>query len=608
MTETTARTRFRAATCPYEDAALPIEERVADLLGRMTVAEKAGLMFQTIAVMGAEGTLFDDDGTGSTPFGFSVRQLIADKGMNHFNLLGGGRPEHIAQWHNRIQELALETRLGIPVTLSTDPRHHFTDNPGTAAYAEGFSQYPETLGLAAIGDPELVREFADLMRREYLAVGIRLALHPQIDLATEPRWARINGTFGEDAELTGTLVAAYIRGAQGETLNTESVACMTKHFPGGGPQLDGEDPHFAYGREQVYPGDNFDYHLAPFKQALAAGTSQMMPYYGMPIDTEHEEVAFGFNKGVITGLLRDELGFDGIVCTDWGLISDTNIMGQPMPARAWGVEDLSVPDRVLRVLEAGCDQFGGEDIPEQIVALVEAGRLREERLDVSVRRLLREKFVLGLFDDPFVDPAATAARVGTDAGIAAGRLAQSRSITVLKNESPLPQHDSLLPLAEGTRVYIRGVDAEVAARYGTVVATPEEADVAIVRIKTPFEPREGGFEQFFHAGSLEFAEAELTPILDLCATVPTVVDIHLERPAVLPEIAEAAGALVANYGCADAPLLDTLFGRVRPEGDLPFELPRSMADVRAQRSDVPRDGKDPVFPFGHGLRYRADRS
>ncbi|WP_406280941.1 glycoside hydrolase family 3 protein [Embleya sp. NBC_00896] len=594
MTETTARTRFRTATCPYEDASLPIEERVEDLLGRMTVEEKAGLMFQTIAVMGPEGALLDDK--GFLPFDFTVRQMISDKGMNHFNLLGGGKPEHIAQWHNRIQELALETRLGIPVTLSTDPRHHFTDNPGTAAYAEGFSQYPETLGLAAIGDEELVREFADVMRREYLAVGIRLALHPQIDLATEPRWSRINGTFGEDAELTGKMVAAYIRGAQGETLNTESVACMTKHFPGGGPQLDGEDPHFPYGREQVYPGDNFDYHLEPFKKALAAGTSQMMPYYGMPIETEHEAVAFGFNKGIITGLLREQLGFDGIVCTDWGLISDANIMGQTMPARAWGVEELSIPDRVLRVIEAGCDQFGGEDIPEEVVALVRAGRLAEDRLNLSVRRLLREKFVLGLFDNPFVDTTATAALVGTDAGIAAGRLAQSKSITLLKNES-------VLPLAEGTRVYVQGVDAGVAAAYGTVVATPEEADVAILRIKTPFEPREGGFEQFFHAGSLEFDEAELTPILDLCATVPTVVDIYLERPAVVPAIAERSAALVANYGCADGPLLDVLFGRVQPEGKLPFQLPRSMDDVRAQRSDVAQDGTDPVFGFGHGLKY-----
>ena len=132
------------------------------------------------------------------------------------------------------------------------------------------------------------------------------------------------GTFGEDAELAARLVAAYIRGFQGESLGPDSVACMTKHFPGGGPQHDGEDPHFPYGREQVYPGGNFDYHLIPFEAALAAGTAQIMPYYGMPVGTALEEVGFGFNRGVITALLRERYGFDGVVCTDWGLLNDTS--------------------------------------------------------------------------------------------------------------------------------------------------------------------------------------------------------------------------------------------------------------------------------------------
>ena len=179
-----------------------------------------------------------------------------------------------------------------------------------------------------------MRRYADIARQEYLAAGIRVALHPQIDLATEPRWARIGMTFGEDADLTSTLVTAYIRGFQGERLGSSSVATMTKHFPGGGPQKDGEDPHFAYGREQVYPGGRIDYHLQPFRAAIAAGTSQMMPYYGMPVGTDWEEVGFAFNHDVITDLLRGELGFDGIVCTDWGLVADSVILGQPMPARA----------------------------------------------------------------------------------------------------------------------------------------------------------------------------------------------------------------------------------------------------------------------------------
>ena len=226
-----------------------------------------------------------------------------------------------------------------------------THSPTTLAppwLAGSFSQWPEPIGLAAIGDVELVASFADIARHEYTAVGLRVALHPQVDLATEPRWARQVASFGEDADLSGRLASAYIRGFQRDELGPESVATMTKHFPGGGPQKDGEDPHFAYGREQVYPGGMFDLHLKPFEAALAAGTSQIMPYYGMPVGTQYEEVGFGFNRSVITGLLRERYGFDGIVCTDWGLITDHEIAGAPFPARAWGAEHLSLRERMIK--------------------------------------------------------------------------------------------------------------------------------------------------------------------------------------------------------------------------------------------------------------------
>jgi beta-glucosidase len=254
--------------------------------------------------------------------------------------------------------------------------------------------------VRALGDVDLVQRYADIARREYLAAGIRVALHPQIDLATEPRWARIGMTFGEDADLTSRLVTAYIRGFQGAELGPASVATLTKHFPGGGPQKDGEDPHFAYGREQVYPGGQIEYHLKPFRAAIAAGTSLIMPYYGMPVGTDWEEVGFAFSHGVITKLLRNELGFDGIVCTDWGLIGDSVIMGQPMPARAWGVERLSELDRVVKVIDAGCDQFGGESRPELVIEAVRSGRVSEQRIDQSVRRLLRESSCSGCSTNP----------------------------------------------------------------------------------------------------------------------------------------------------------------------------------------------------------------
>ncbi|WP_346268783.1 glycoside hydrolase family 3 N-terminal domain-containing protein [Streptomyces sp. So13.3] len=587
---------------PYEDPRLPAGERAADLVGRMTLEEKAGLLFQTMVGINADGTLVEPE-TGAAdddPMRASTSRMVTGKLMNHFNLFGAAAPRRMAEWNNRLQALAATTRLGIPVTISTDPRNGFMDNPAASVHTEGFSLWPEPPGLAAIGDEELVRQHGDIVRREYLAVGIRLALHPMADLATEPRWARVVGTFGSDAGLAARMVAAYIRGLQGETLGTTSVAAMTKHFPGAGPQLNGEDAHFAYGREQVYPGDNFKHHLIPFEAAFEAGTSQIMPYYAMPVGTEYEEIGFGFNKGVITGLLRGTYGFDGIVCTDWGLVTDSEIFGAPFPARAWGAEHLDRLTRVERILDAGADQLGGEACPELVVELVRGGRISEERIDESVGRLLREKFVLGLFDDPFVDPDEAARICGSQEFSDAGTAAQSRSVTVL-TDRPAASAAPLLPLAAGLRLYTEGVDPEVAARYGTVVATPQEADVAVLRIATPFDRRTEGFESFFRAGRLDFTEDELRPILDVVSAVPTVVDIFLDRPAVIPGIAEQAAALVGTFGASDAAVLDVLFGRAAPEGRLPFELPRSMAQVEAGHEDMPNDSGDPLFPFGHGL-------
>ena len=474
----------------YRDASLPVDERVEILLGQMTLEEKAGLFFHTMIAMGEGGELSE----GDPVFGIaSNREYIAVRHMSHFNLLGiAPKASDIAAWHNKVQEVAASTRLGIPVTISTDPRHSFSENPGAAFFAGPFSQWPEPLGLAATADPELVERFGDIARQEYTAVGIRVALHPQVDLATESRWARQLQTFGEDADLSGELGAAYVRGFQGSSFGAGSVSTMTKHFPGGGPQKDGEDPHFDYGREQVYPGDNFEYHLKPFEAVFAAGGRQIMPYYGMPVGTEYEEVGFGFNKGVLTGLLRERYGFDGIVCTDWGLITDQPIMGTDFAARAWGVEHLTPAERMVKVLDAGADQFGGEHEPSMLVDLVESGAVSEERLDVSARRLLREKFLLGLFENPFVDVEAADSIVGSDGFRAAGLDAQRASVAVLSNALRRAQGPAL-PFARGAKLYVEGIAPEAAAAYGEVVETPGEADVAILRIQAPYEVRDSMF-------------------------------------------------------------------------------------------------------------------
>jgi beta-glucosidase len=324
----------------------------------------------------------------------------------------------------------------------------------------------------------------------------------------------------------------------------------------------------------------------------------MMPYYGLPVGLELdgepvEEVAFSFNRRIITGLLREELGYDGVVVTDWGLVTDVEIAGRPFPARAWGIEHLPPIERMARIFDAGADQFGGEDRTDLVLELVASGRVAESRVDEAVRRLLLVKFSLGLFDDPYVDEDDAEQLVGSAALREAGHRAQAQGVTVLRN-------DGILPLAG--RLYVDGVDPDVAAGYGEIVADPADADVAVVRLQAPFEPRNEYFlEAFFHQGSLDFPADVVERIEKLAAQVPVVLDVALDRPAILTPFDGVVAGLSASFGASDAALLDALTGRIAPRGRLPFELPRSMDAVRASRPDVPSDTDDPLYPYGSGL-------
>ncbi|MGS0688722.1 glycoside hydrolase family 3 protein [Nakamurella sp. GG22] len=483
---------------PYQDSSLGVDQRVDDLASRMALEDKAGLMFQPLAGVGD----FDVPG----PLGYPSTRTLFERRINHFNTLQALGVREMAEWANAVQKEVRRQPLGIPVTISSDPRHGFGNNPGTGLAAGPFSQWPEPLGFGALDDPDLTQRFAETVRREYRAVGIALALHPQIDLATDPRWSRSGGTYGESVDITRRLAVAYVRGLQGQELGPDSVAAMGKHFPGGGPQLNGEDPHFEYGQEQVYPGGLWDMHLQPFKDVLAAGISQIMPYYGVPIETEYEKVGFSFNRQIVTELLREELGFDGIVCSDWGILSAT----------PWGVQHLTFEQRMARAIDAGIDQLGGEARPEILVRLVRQGQISADRIDISARRLLREKFRLGLFDDPFVDVARAERIVGAPEVRAQGLAAQCAASTLLLNG-----HDSArLPLQRGNSVYVEGMDPTALAGWTNVVSTPGEADVAVLRLSAPFEQRghPGDLESFFHAGSLDFPEDDIAHVASINTT------------------------------------------------------------------------------------------
>lgn len=598
---------------PYEDPRLPIEERVEDLLSRLSLAEKAGLMVQSVVSVTNDGAI---DGDEIAPRDLSAREIIEERHVTHLNVHRIPEPRAMARWNNEVQRIAEQAPHGIPVTISTDPRHSFTENWGASFSAEHLSAWPEPLGLGAIGDETTVRDFADIARREYTAIGIRLALHPTLDVATEPRWARQYSTFGQDAETVAKLGVAYVDGFEGEDgLGAQSVMCMAKHFPGGGPQREGEDPHFDYGKEQDYTGGMFDYHLEPFRRVIARGVPAIMPSYGIPIgltlDGEPvEEVGFGFNRQIITGLLREKLGFDGVVCTDWGLVTESRIGGKVLPPRAWGVEHLSEVERVQKILEAGCDQLGGEEEPGYIIELVESGAIDEARIDESVRRLLRVKFALGLFENPFVDEEAAIGSVGTDEYRAAGHAAQARSMVVLTNG--LSSSNPALPLRRGAKVCAEGLaDAALKKAGLTPVADPADADANVVRIAAPYDPRdEFALEASFHAGSLEFAPEVAERLQTLSAQAPVILVVHLERPAIIEPLFPSCAAVLVEFGASDAAVLEVLTGRTRAEGSLPFDIPRSIEAVRTSRVDVPGDYASPLFPAGQPsapIRRRAPR-
>ncbi len=602
---------------PYEDWRMSPEERADDLIGLMTTEEKAGLMMHGSAPsFGPNANL----GFGKAYDLERAGHMIRDMKVVTFITRLNDEASKLASQNNALQDVAEGGRLGIPVTISTDPRSHFQFVQGASNASVGFSQWPETLGLAAIGDPALTRSFADTARQEYRAVGIHEALSPQIDLATEPRWARSFGTFGEDAQLSKAMAEAYVAGFQdGEDgIKAGSVIAVAKHWVGYGAAKNGWDSHSAYGQHADFSGGNFDEHLIPFEGAFKAKVAGIMPTYsildnvvidGKPV----EPVGAGFSKELLTDLLRGRYKFDGVILSDWLITNDckdgclegeapgvTPTVNDDTFGMPWGVEGLSKVDRFVKAIDAGIDQFGGVINSDLIVQAVKENKISEERLDRSAKRILVQKFQQGLFEDPYVDPDKAASIVGNRSFISQATAAQARSTVLLEN------HDHLLPLKDRKRIFLVNVNPDVAkARGYDVVSTPEKADVALVRMTTPFEQPHKNY--FFGArqqeGDLGFRpdNSELESFEQAAKVVPTIATIYITRAAVIPELKEKASALLANFGISDEALFDVLEGKIKPEGKLPLELPSSMQAVNAQKSDVPHDTLQPLYPIHFGL-------
>ena len=577
----------------FEDYRLDTAQRVEDLISQMTLEEKVGTLFHPPVTINPDWmfrlySLFVDGGK-------LTESEIINQHINHFNLYGNPKPERLAKRLNSLQKIASRSRLGIPVTISSDPIHEVPNGGGVASFSlDGFSKWPSQLGLAASQNPSLVKQFAEIAREEYLAVGIRTALHPMADLATEPRWARNFGTFGSDNVLSSKLVIAYMDGFQGETIDSQSVMTMVKHFPGGGPQENGLDPHLFSGRNQIYPGNMFDYHVKPFIDAINNNLAVIMPYYGITVNQTSENVAIGFNKDLLTTLLRNELGYKGVICSDWGIIN----------GRHWGVGDLSIEERYIKAIDAGIDQFGGEKDTEVVIELVKKGLIPLSRIDASVKRILKNKFDLGLFDNPYVEVDQVKSRVNTERNIKLGREAQKQSMVLLKN-------NSTLPLDNNINIFVDGFN-DKSIVHGNVVNDIKDADVVVSYVHTVFNGNQpSGIDRLidnvlssiFPNQDLNFSPEILEKLEEFSSIKPLIVIVDLNRPAILDSINQMSSALVGTFGVDESVIFETLFGETKPTGKLPFEIPSSMKEVNEQLEDVPDDTLNPTFKFGFGLTY-----
>ena len=578
----------------YEDHRLDAQTRTNDLLSKMSIEEKVGQMFHPPFILKPDLLMF--------LYEVAIRgnklteTHIVEDNISHFNLYGNPSPFELGSEINHLQKIASRTRLGIPITISSDPIHEVPKGGGVASFSvDGFSKWPSQLGFAATQDSGLVKKFAEIVREEYLAVGIRTALHPMSDLATDPRWARNFGTFGSNANLSSDMTLAYMDGFQGKNINNDSVLTMVKHFPGGGPQEDGLDAHLFSGRNQIYPGNNFNYHLIPFKKAIKNNLKVIMPYYGVPVGQTNEEVAMAFNDYIISDLLRNDLGYDGVICSDWGIIT----------GRHWGVGDLSIEERYKKSLQAGIDQYGGENNPSYILNLVENNNVSEQRINESVRKILVNKFELGLFDNPYVDEDMIHKRVNTIENIKAGIEAQRRSIVLLEN-------DGVLPLKQETKIFVDGLDKNIATEFGKLVGNIEDADIVIMYIHTVFNGnQESGlnraFDNFlstlFPNGDLNFNDEILSKVRNYSAEKDLIVVVDLNRPAILASIKDNVSGLIGTFGVEDRVIFEGLYGEFNPSGKLPFDIPSSMESVLNQKEDLPDDALNPTYRYGYGSSY-----
>lgn len=659
----------------YEDWRLSANERALDLAGKMSLEQIAGLMLysghQSIPAGGNRffgpvtfgGKPFAESGAAPSDLSDAQLKFLETDHLRHVLITSVESPAIAAKWNNNAQSMVEKIGLGIPINSSSDPRHGIDSYAEFNAGAGGdISMWPGTLGIAASFDPALMYQFGEIGSKEYRALGIATSLSPQIDLGTEPRWGRFDGTMGEDPDLATDMARAYVDGFQssdnGVGWGYQSVNAMVKHWPGGGPEEGGRDGHFGYGAYAVYPGKNLKDHLQPFTEGafnLEGPTkmaSAVMPYYTISTG-EGEPVGNGFNKYLITDLLRGKYGYDGVVCTDWLITGDVSAVDL-FEGKSWGVETMSIAERHYKVIEAGVDQFGGNNDMGPILEAYKIGvaehgeEYMRQRFEASAVRLLKNIFRVGLFENPYLDITETEKIVGNAEFMKAGYAAQLRSIVMLKNQ------DNTLPLKAKRKVYVPqryiaesrnwfGMETpekleypfnmEVVKKYFEVVENPEDSDFALVGIISPNSGVGYNREDLIKGGngyvpiSLQYGsytandarETSLaggSPFEDFTnrtykgktvtasnihdmnlvnetkskmGNKPVIIVVNISKPMVFSEIEKSSSSILVHMGVQDQALMEIITGIAEPSALLPFQMPLDMKTVEEQFEDVPRD-------------------
>ncbi|MCD7862017.1 MAG: glycoside hydrolase family 3 C-terminal domain-containing protein [Lachnospiraceae bacterium] len=522
---------------PYEDWRLPVEERVRDLLKQMDLDSKLGLslhdgMFMVmhmteealasnrnlrarVALMGKTAEeLAVMDPTEPTDY---HKELIEHDEMRCWLMGAIEGPEYAAEFNNKIQEIAEGHKYGIPVYFSTNPRA-FQDAHSDTTNRD-VSKWPSNLGMGATFDPGVAQHMAELVSQEYRAMGITMELGPQIDLASDPRWNRMNATYGANEKLNADMARAVCDGLQttvGEAdgWGKDSVLAMCKHWPGSTGE-GGRESHNESGKYSVYPGGNFEKHIFPWTGGafqLNGPTGQcggVMSAYDEIWEVGGEEAEISgasFNKYVVETVLRRQNDFRGFVCTDFWITGNKKKERTTRPqVNAWGYQDVTPEERALKEWESGVDQCGGTNEIEimrgayQLAQKKHGPTWADNKINEIASRVLTYGFRVGSFENPYVDKQHAMEFVGNEAFREEGLKAHRKSVVLLKNKG-------VLPLDKNSKVFVadkgRGGVPDRAGHVDTITvekpikenelrefcsqaAAPKEADCAIVFMDTP---------------------------------------------------------------------------------------------------------------------------